>query len=835
MNQPRDAAGRFTSGAASGTLLDTLVIRLQGDGTGYQKMMHGVETTFERTANRLNRWGKAMSLAVTGPISAVGAISTREFMKFDHAMTQSLAIMDGVTDQMQAKMAATARNISKNSITPAHELAESYFFLASAGFSAEQSVASLARVQKFAQAGAFDMALATDLLTDAQTAMGMSSKDAGQNMLNLARISDVFVRANELSNTSVRQIAEAMTADAATAARQYGASLETTTAVLNAYASAGKKASEAGNLFGRAVRLLMKATRTHAEGFQKLGIATTDAQGNYLNLIDVIGNMEQAFAGMSGVQREAALAQLGFRALAQKSITPLLGLSQSMREYESQLLNAGGATERVANKQLKSFTNQAMITKNALRDIAIDIGQILSPRLTKLNNMLRSAAAYWDTLNVAQKEQIILYASIAAAIGPVMIASSMLIRSLTTLVGAIRWVGAAALSVFGWWTIPILAVAGAIVGLVYSILGPEGIAQAWEKLKKIGQHIWGILVGLVQDFSATVQEIVETLTGPGGFQIAWEYVGAAAKGVIDFIGRGIRGALAWIRKITMALIGSDGFQAAWKWIKQTASDAFITIYGFLANLTHNFKAIMQWLPNNWGNVFRALGQIFWNWVANSIENTMTMLGTFVRLWVAFQGWLVGRFKAMFSIEFVKAVANGIIEAAKLFAKFVAQIWEWVKNAFSGRKVEMGDFVKQLTKDFQAGMDNANFFEVAGDILKDQSKKLKLNPFQGVQEILTENGAPDLRFKLPTEEAFAAQNKVQDFARRNSAKAVQGFQNATEQAGGLVQQGAQFAVDRTEWLRDREQREAVQEEVAKMSLDKLDRIEKHLARIHGEEF
>jgi TP901 family phage tail tape measure protein len=119
-------------------------------------------------------------------------------------------------------MASAARQVALETTFAADQAAEAFFFLASAGLDAEQSIAAMPQVAKFAQAGMFDMALATDLATDAQSALGLSSKDATENLENLTRITDVFVRANTLANTSVEQLAVAFTTKAGTALKTVG-------------------------------------------------------------------------------------------------------------------------------------------------------------------------------------------------------------------------------------------------------------------------------------------------------------------------------------------------------------------------------------------------------------------------------------------------------------------------------------------------------------------------------------------------------------------------------------------------------------------------------------
>ena len=65
-------------------------------------------------------------------------------------------------------------NLSAEATASAKEAADAFFFLASAGLDGKQSIAALPIVAQFAQAGAFGLARATDLLTDAQTALGLS-------------------------------------------------------------------------------------------------------------------------------------------------------------------------------------------------------------------------------------------------------------------------------------------------------------------------------------------------------------------------------------------------------------------------------------------------------------------------------------------------------------------------------------------------------------------------------------------------------------------------------------------------------------------------------------
>ena len=183
-----------------GTEVERLIVRLIGDSTSYEKMLRRAQGLTKATAAKMKAIGTRMSLAVTAPIVGLGALATREFASFDKAMTESTSIMK-VTEEQIKSMRETALSLSGQAVQGPTELARAYFFLASAGKNAEQSMALLPQLTQFATAGAFDLATATDLLTDAQSALGLSSKDVARDTENLTRVSDVLVKANTLSRT----------------------------------------------------------------------------------------------------------------------------------------------------------------------------------------------------------------------------------------------------------------------------------------------------------------------------------------------------------------------------------------------------------------------------------------------------------------------------------------------------------------------------------------------------------------------------------------------------------------------------------------------------------
>ena len=158
--------------------VESIYVRFMGDTKSYDLAVKRVNASLTGMGKRMQRFGSQMTKYVTVPLAAMGAVAVSEFAKVDNAMQKSVAIMGsslkdfgGDMGAMKSQMQDLAVTTSLQTATSADKLAESYYFLASAGFDATQSMAALDDVNRFAIAGMFDMARATDLLTDAQSAL----------------------------------------------------------------------------------------------------------------------------------------------------------------------------------------------------------------------------------------------------------------------------------------------------------------------------------------------------------------------------------------------------------------------------------------------------------------------------------------------------------------------------------------------------------------------------------------------------------------------------------------------------------------------------------------
>jgi TP901 family phage tail tape measure protein len=320
--------------------------------------------------------------------------------EFNKAFTESTAIMGDLSDTLKDEMIVAAEEVARATTFSAKEAAEAYFFLASAGLDANESIGALPQVASFAQAGAFDLARATDLLTDAQSALGLSSDDSAENMRNMARVSDVLVKANTSANASVEQFATSLTQKGATALKTVNKSLEEGVAVLSVWADSGIKGEQAGTALNRVILDLTSKATQNAKAFKANNIAVFDSTGTMRNMADIVQDLEERLDGMSDAQKKATFQQLGFADKSSVYISSLVGQSQAIRDYQEGLENATGFTRDVAAKQLESYSSKVKLHSDEWELLQTTLGDFVTENEAVLT-AIQSSIDLMQRLNIS--------------------------------------------------------------------------------------------------------------------------------------------------------------------------------------------------------------------------------------------------------------------------------------------------------------------------------------------------------------------------------------------------------------------------------------------------
>lgn len=397
------------------------------------QLQRGVQSQLRQTAAAASQLGGSLSAAITLPVAAAAAGSVRSFANFDQAITNSLAIVTDFGTKTRADFEETAKEIGRTTAFGADQAAEAFFFLASAGLSAEQQIASLPQVAAFATAGQFDLATATDLATDAQSALGLTVDDAAANLSNLTRVTDVLVGANTLANASVEQFSRSLTNRAGAALRLVNKDVEEGVAVLAAFADQGVKGEEAGTRLDIVLRDLQSQAIKNADEFDRFGISVFDTEGNMRNIADVIEDVEGALIGQSDATKRQTLLQLGFQDRSVASLLTLVGLSDNIREYESELRTLSGTTREIADKQLQSFNSQLKIARDRISIAGIALGEKLAPSLVTIADFAADAVEAFAALPAPIRNATLVTLGLAAAAGPLLLIGGRIAQTVLAL------------------------------------------------------------------------------------------------------------------------------------------------------------------------------------------------------------------------------------------------------------------------------------------------------------------------------------------------------------------------------------------------------------------
>ena len=314
------------------------------------------------------------------------------FTDFNKKMTETMAIIPDVGGQIEESFTNMAFSVAKITKFSPDEIAEGFYFLASSGFTAEQSLRSVEQVARFAQAGLMDLAEATEMVTDVTAALGLADKfNPKETEEGVKRTSDVMVEAARTANATVEEFGQAFTNKFANMLSITNKTVEEGAAVLAVMANQGVKGQIAGTRATMALRDLQRAAIKNEAEFQKMGVTVFDSNGTLMNMSDIIGSLEGALLGLSDKEQKAALQMLGFQDRSVQALLTLIGFSDQIADYEQVMKSAGGATEEVSEKQMKSLSNRMNVAVSVIKSFSAEVGTKFIKGIEKVVNAVAPA------------------------------------------------------------------------------------------------------------------------------------------------------------------------------------------------------------------------------------------------------------------------------------------------------------------------------------------------------------------------------------------------------------------------------------------------------------
>ena len=366
-----------------------LSAKLTLDSSEYEKGLKGASSDAHQFGQKLNgginkllKIGAVAAGAAVAGVTAFSRAAVNTGMQFDTAMSQVAATMGVTTDEIQ-ELRDYAQQMGASSAFSATQAAQALNLMALAGYDAETSMAMLPNVLNLAAAGSMDLARASDMLTDSQSALGLTLDETND-------LVDKMAQTASKANTSVEQLGDAILTVGGTAKNLSGGTTELATA-LGILADNGIKGAEGGTALRNIILALSAPTETASKKLDELGVNVYDAEGNMRALNDIFGDLDESMSGLTQEQRMKNLETI-FNKVDLKSAEALLA-NYGLRwdELSGYIDNAAGAAEKMAETQLDNLNGDLTLMNSALEGAKIAFSDGITPALRNLVQMVTKA------------------------------------------------------------------------------------------------------------------------------------------------------------------------------------------------------------------------------------------------------------------------------------------------------------------------------------------------------------------------------------------------------------------------------------------------------------
>ena len=353
---------------------------------------------WEKVNSGLNKFG-AVAIGGLAGIGAVAGSSLSAFADLEDQVRRNKAIMRATAAEENMLMAQT-RELGRSTRFTAQEVAEAQYYQAMAGMKTNEVLEMTPKLLKLSIASGEDLASTSDLLTDNISAFGLKLQDATHFM-------DVMAATANNTNTSIAELGEAYKYVASTS-RNFE-SLEEVNIILGLLADSGLKGSIAGRNLAAIYARLSKTTPDMDKALKKVGITLYDNNGKFKGLRKIIEELKPKLAVMTEEQRNYFLATIaGTEGL--KVMNNLLGTSkEGIEKAEKAILNANGATDKMAEEMSGTTKNKIAEFRSAVDDLKISIGEGLAPTALDFINKFTSKMAELNSKGTFNTENVEAY------------------------------------------------------------------------------------------------------------------------------------------------------------------------------------------------------------------------------------------------------------------------------------------------------------------------------------------------------------------------------------------------------------------------------------------
>jgi phage tail tape measure protein, TP901 family, core region len=297
--------------------------------------------------------------------------------------------------------------------------------LAKAGMTVAQTMDAMPGVLDLAAAGNVDLGYAAKITAGALNAFSLDAKES-------TRVANLLAAAANASAADIQDLALGF-AQGGFAFAAAGQQVDDLAASLALLTNVGLKGTDAGTALKNMFTQLYGPTAKAKDAMKAYNIEIWDAQGNMKPLADIIDIFNRQLGGLSQQQRLAVLDTI-LLSDGMKAMIPLMTAGKDGFLKMKDAVNEQGAASNVANARMKGLAGAIEYFKGTLDSLMIETAL---PWLNTLSEIIRKTAdwiAKFGELDPALQRNIVVFAALAAALGPVLIYTGLLVSSLGSLI-----------------------------------------------------------------------------------------------------------------------------------------------------------------------------------------------------------------------------------------------------------------------------------------------------------------------------------------------------------------------------------------------------------------
>lgn len=620
-------------------------------------------------------------LPATAAVTGLGTAAVTTAASFESSMSQvqatmgitkeSMSTVNGESVNTMTALSNLAKEMGSKTAFSASECAEALNYLALAGYNTQEMTDTLPTVLNLAAAGGLDLASASDMVTDAMSALGLGVSDA-ETMV------DQMSKTASTTNTSVVQLGEGILTIGATAKSVKGGTAELNTA-LGILANNGIKGAEGGTHLRNIILSLQNPTDKAADAMKTLGVDVYDSQGNMRSMNDILGDLNKSMDGMTSEEKANIISTI-FNKTDLSSVNALLAnTGDTWDSLQQSITDSGGAAQQMADTQLDNLQGQLTILKSAIEGLAISFGQLLMPAIKSIVTWVQGFVDKLNSLDDGTKKVIVTIALVVAAIGPVLIVVGKVISAVGTimtivpkLAGVINVVkGAFAALNTTMLANPIVLIIAAIAALVAAFIylwnNCDGFRQfwidLWENVKQVAITVWNA----IKEFFSQVWEAIKTI-----FSTVFEVIKTLVTTYFNLYKTIIETVINTIKTVITTV---------WNAIKGVFTTVFNVIKTLVTTYFNIYKTIIQTVLT----VIKTVITTVWNTIKTVVTTVMNAIKTvFSTVWNAIKtiiGAVVSGIKALITGDF-QGVKNAITTIMNTIKSTISTIWNTIKSTIS---------------------------------------------------------------------------------------------------------------------------------------------------------